>query len=373
MELFLDANAHLPLNPKALKSYTDFISSSAGHGHPSSLSVPGRAAASALEEARSKIAQLIGAESPHQIVFTSSCTQAAEWGMEIFANIGYDKNKSDETRLVSSPIEHPAVKQAVDSISQKLHSIPGKINVSKEGLIYSLTDYDQAFGSHLICIHLQNEIGTIQPIEFLKCWPSNRPYLFSDISQSLGKIPVNVMDLKIDIAIAGAHKFGGPGGVGFIYLKNPEWWKSFGTGSRYFKDRAGTPDVASIVATASALEESINTLSERTQNMVSFQTALENGLTQRGFDIIGKAVRRAPNTTFVNIPNLAAGLVLKLSEKGIHVGLGSACGSMHAGNSPLMTVLGRGGGAHDFMRISQYGEYNSNDAKYFLDILDELL
>ncbi len=359
-ELFLDANAHIPLHPKALIAYNNFHQSFAGHGHPSSPSTPGRLAASALEIARSKIASLIGAQKPGQIVFTSSCTSACEWGIDILSQI------SDGTmhKFACSTVEHTAVRDAFeDIIVRKSGSDFSMLKVDKNGVVLPSTS-----ASKVICIHMHNEIGVIQPIKDFTV-----KYLFSDMSQSLGKIPVNVTKLNVDIAVFGSHKFGGPGGIGFMYLKNPEHWKHCGTGSRYFLDRPGTPDIAGAVATSVALEEAISSLETRTTKMVEFQTTIEKKLQQLGFDIIGKNAPRSPNTTFVNIPEIAIETMLKLGAYGIHVGLGSACGSLHTGPSPLMKALGRAGGAHDFLRISQFGEYGEDDAKHFIKMLDKCL
>lgn len=352
MKLFLDANAHIPINPLALKTYRDFSNSKAGHGHPSSLSEPGRLAATAMEESRAKIARLIGATTPSQIVFTSNCTQACEWGIQMFCSA------SDE--IFVSPVEHTAVKDAIEKYVKRFSYIP----INELGVIKVESQYHKA-----VCTHMQNEIGIIQPIEQLS---TRHESVFSDMSQSLGKIEVNVTNLNVDVAVFGGHKFGGPGGVGFIYLKDPTVWKPFGTGSRYFMDRAGTPDVTGIVATAVALEDAINTLPTRQKNMKLFQTALEQGLTQRGHEVISQSAKRSFNTSFINVPDKAMMAVMQLGEKGIHVGLGSACGSVHTGPSPLMKVLGRTGSVNDYIRVSQWGEYNDTDAQLFLDVWDKL-
>lgn len=338
--MFLDANAHVSINHKALEAYSKFSHSLAGHGHPSSLSAPGREAALALENARAKIAELIGAQNPNQILFTSSCTQACEWAIQMIPGM--------MEYCAASPLEHPAVKGALDySGVQVLPCTPrGEVlpaNNSK-ALMH-------------ICVHMQNEIGTIQPIKELR-----KNFLFSDMSQSLGKIPVNVKELNVDLAAFGAHKFGGPGGIGFIYLKDTDLWISFGTGSRYFTDRPGTPDVAGAVASAVALEEAIQTLPERTQKMQSFQQTLETGLKSVGLTIIGDGANRSPNTTYVAGLKTAQNSLLSLSNDGIYVGLGSACGSYSTDISPLMRVLGHNYTLDNVMRISQWGEYDDKDA-----------
>lgn len=358
-ELFLDANAHLPLNPRALIAYNEFCHSPASHGHPSSPSHPGRLAASALEIARGKIANLIGAQKSGQIIFTNGCTSACEWGLEIFFQIEEHLDHS----IACSPIEHPAVRDAFETLSEEFIGRVDHLEVNNNGTIKPTNAY-----SKISCIHMQNEIGTIQPLQQIK-----NKYLFSDMSQSLGKIPVNVTELNVDVAVFGAHKFGGPGGFGFIYLKDPNNWQSSGAGSRYFLDRPGTPDVAGAVATSVALEEAISTLEKRTENMKIFQYVIESFFYVNGFDIIGYGANRSPNTTFVFLPEQGLSTLIKLGENGIYTGLGSACGSMHTGSSPLMKKLGRDGGVHDFIRISHFGEYGEEEAKHFISVLEKCL
>lgn len=365
-QLFLDANAHLPFHPKALQAYTDFHRSIGGHGHPSSPSAPGRAAAEALEKARSKIASLIGAKKAGSIIFTSSCTQACEWGLEILFNMEPNDGPTSQF-VVRSAIEHPAVRDAFDTLSQfeESEDVPGPIilRVDSNGVVENSDIIKK-----VCCIHVHNEIGVIQD---LKKYAGK--ILFSDMSQSLGKIPVDVTDLDVDIAVFGSHKFGGPGGFGFIYLKDTSNWESFGAGSRYFLDRPGTPDVAGAVATAVALEEAISTLEKRAENMKAFQSTLEDGLERFGYEILGKGAPRAPGTTFVKMPGKGLTTVFKLGEAGIHVGLGSACGSMHTGASSVAKALGVSGDVQDFMRISQFGEYTDADAKIVLSKIEKAL
>ena len=353
-ELILDTNAHKPMCQKALKAFNDFNNSFAAYGHAMSPNGPGRAAAEVLEESRGKIARLLGAK-PGQIFFTSTCTQACEWAVVMM-------NRLSAGRTVHwSPAEHPAIKYAVKKNILNRYEIP----VNSDGVI----EIDSLNLQDIVCIHMQNEIGIIQPIEKL-----NPKYLLSDMSQSAGKLEINLSSLPVDIAVFGAHKFGGPTSVGFIYIKKNEYWMEFGTGSRYYTDRTGTPDVAGIVATAAALEDAMATLPERKEKMIEFKNVLEPGLMEMGFNIIGLNAERCPNTTFVHMPD-GKGLIatLALGEHGIHVGLGSACGAAHTGTNPLMSKLGYDGESHDFMRISQFGEYGADDARVFLDSLKKCL
>jgi cysteine desulfurase len=356
-QLYLDSNAHVPMSKSTIKVYSDFQSSKAGWGHPSAPSKLGQEAASALEIARGKMAQLLGTE-PNNLIITSSCTQACDWGLDILKN----RLGKDTTWIYSSGMEHSAVYQKLESIFKKnrLYLLP-----NKNGLVENIEmDY-------VVCSYVQNEIGIIQPIEKLKPLIG---LLFSDMCQAPGKIAINLKELSnVDIATFGAHKWGGPAGIGLLYLKDLVLYKEYGTGSRYFNDRPGTPDVAGVVAAAAALEETITEMPWRLQNMQQFQLVLEDRLQDMGLEIIGKDVPRVKNTTFVKIPGKAFLILNDLSRKGIYVGMGSACGSMHTGPSRTMKTLGINSDAHDFLRISQHGEYNGNDANYLADEIFKLI
>lgn len=359
-ELFLDANAHLPLNSYACKIYNEFVISKANHGHPSSLSEPGRLAATALEEARCKIAVLIGATSSNQIIFTYNCTHACLWAIDIFLNI------KPNSSIAISDIEHPAMQRAFEYYREYHYkNVPLNIlNVDINGNIIYDKYYDK-----IISIHMHNELGVVQSIN-----KSQAKYTLLDMSQSLGKIPINVNEIDVDIAIFAAHKFGGPSGIGFIYLKNTEWWKPYTNNMGYYLDRPGTPDVANVIATAAALEDALISLSDRTRNMLEFQNTLEIGLENMNLKIIGKHAKyRSPNTTFVYGLKYARKTLLDLSDIGIYVGLGSACGSYHTNISPIMNKLNIECSIDNVMRISQWGKYNKNDAIYFLNILEKML
>lgn len=345
MTLFLDTNAHLPLNKKAIEAFTAFNNSIGGHGHAMSMSAPGRAAKKVIEESREKIANLIGAKNPNQIVFTSTCTQACEWGLEIMKAQHF-------TNVYTSTIEHK-------SVAEKSRTLFGNndLFVNKSGIISC--EHSPGDNTAFVCIHVHNEIGIIQSIEKIPV------SFFCDMSQTLGKIPVNVSSLpNLKVAVFGAHKFGGPVGIGFMYLQNPNWWKEFGTGSRYHYDRAGTPDVGMIYATSIALEEAIKTLRERYEKALVFRSTIEKAIQDMKFEIIGDNTSRVPHVTFVKIGHkMASHVIHQLESEGIYIGRGSACGSVCSSSNPIMTALGHGGHAEDYIRISQWGNYGQKEAK----------
>jgi cysteine desulfurase len=343
-QIFLDANAHLPMNQAGLKAFLDFQKTIGAHGHPSSPSVVGREASIAFERSRAKIAELIGAQSSKQIIFTNSSSEACEWALNIL------KSKYDKAYM--SPMEHPSIKYHFRKLFGQ-----SELNATKSGMTAcEFNTEDKA----VVCIHVQNEIGTIQPIEKIQA------PLMSDMTQSLGKVQVDVSSMpNLKLATFGSHKFGGPSSFGFMYIKDEFWWYPMGSGSRYVRDRQGTPDVGNAVATAAALEFAIKTLPARYDRMIRFRNIVENELNDLGLKIIGMGENRCPNTTFFKIGNrMGPYLVGALGSEGIHVGLGSACGSVVTGSHPLMGRLGHGGSAQDYIRLSNFGEYSEREAHF---------
>jgi len=352
MPIFLDANAHLPVHPKALEAFLAFNKSTAGYGHAMSTSLPGRLALSELELARQSIAQNIGA-SPEQIIFASTCTQACEWGLQILKN-------QDFSQVYSSTIEHKAVAVKCTNLFGNKDLLP-----NKHGAIsFPPPEPNTAF----VCIHVQNELGTIQPIESIQV-----PF-FSDITQTIGKLSFNVSKLpNLKIASFGAHKFGGPH-LGILYLQNPAWWQELGPGGQYHHDRPGTPDVGTVIAASVALEEAIRTIPTRFENALRFRDILESSLKDHKIEIIGDQASRIPHTSFINVRNKMGPYIMsQLEGDGIYVGLGSACGSLFSNANPIVSALGRGGHAHDYLRISQWGNYGESEAKFVAKSLAKYL
>ena len=352
MPIFLDDNAHTPLHPKAIEALVSFNKSTAGHGHPMSTSLPGRLAKSELELARQSISKNIGAK-PDQIIFASTGTQACEWGLEILKAQNF-------TTVYSSTIEHKSVAEKSTNLFGNNDLIP-----NKHGTVsFPLPAPNSAF----VCIHVQNELGSIQPIEKISV-----PF-FSDITQSIGKLPFSVSKLpNLKIAAFSAHKFGGPV-LGILYLQNPSWWLPLGPGGQYHHDRPGTPDVGTIIAAAVALEETMKTLPTRFENALRFRDIVEAALRTQGIEIIGDQSSRIPHTSFINIgKKMGPYIMSQLEGDGVYVGLGSACSSLISSANPIISALGRGGHAHDYIRVSQFGNYGESEAKFVAKTLAKYL
>jgi cysteine desulfurase len=345
-KLFLDANAHVPMSDRVLKVFNDYQKSNNAWGNVNTLIEPGIKSTALIEEAREKIARYLGCNS-NQLFFTYGATQACQWGIKIL--------EDNTDKIYYSSVEHSAVRDAVELYGANTIE---KIPVDNNGVIK-----ETKFKNYGIAVmSIQNEIGTIEPIEELE-----GRLIFSDMCQSVGKVPI---DLKnIDIAVFGAHKFGGPTSIGLLYLRNIDLWQPFGTGSRYYMDRPGTIDCGSILAAAESIEETRLTFDEKNARNGEFQKELEERLQNEVIKIIGYGAKRVNNTTFIKIPKIALLVQSDLNSNGIYLGTGSACNKVHTGPSLTLTAIGEDADTDSYLRISQHGQYGKEDAKYFFDKL----
>jgi len=343
---YLDAAAHVPMSLVAQRAYIDYQNSEIAFGHPNSSNIIGKKTTLAIENARSEIAKLLGAENYNNIIFTNTCSEACNWAVEIIFN------KAKNNLVSYSPFEHPAVKYLTE-----LKSNIKKLNITN-GLI------DEFNNNFNICMHVQNEIGLIQPIEKIN------GYLFSDMSQSLGKIEINLNN--IDLAVFSGHKIGA-GNIGILYIKDVKDWVNFGYGSRYYQDRIGTPDVGSIVAFCAGLKDCIEKMPDKINKMMEFQTNLENNLKSYELNVIGIEGKRIPSISMIHIPKIAHFVLNDLSEKlNIHCSSGAACSSKLTTLNPTMEMLGIRGTVNDFIRISSNGNYDKNDGIFVAEQIIKL-
>lgn len=345
-QYYLDAAAHVPMSISAQKAYIDYQNSEISPGHPSSSNIIGKKASSIIENARSEIAELLGAEKSSQIIFTNTCTEACNWAVEIiFA-------KAKNNIINYSPYEHPAVKYLTET----------KSNIKKLDLFNGIVnEFNNDFN---ICMHVQNETGLILPIDKFK------GYLLSDMSQSLGKIKIDLGN--VDLAVFSGHKIGG-GNIGILYVKNNKDWVNFGYGSRYYQDRVGTPDVGSILAFSVGLKDCLNKMDNKVAKMKEFQESLENKLKSYDLDVIGYEGIRVPSISLIHIPKIAQFVLSELSEKqNIHCSSGAACNSKLTTMNYTMAALGINANKDDLIRVSSNGDYNGIDGIFVAEKIIEL-
>jgi len=350
---YLDANAHVPkglgLSKKSKRILADIENSYIAHGHPLSPNKLGRAASAAIETARDRIAKYLNVSS-HEIHFTRSCTEANALVCKLLVTATW------------SPYEHHSMDAA---LSKKFVSV-ATVPIDKFG-----QPKFEGETVNTVFVGVQPEIGLIA--DFKEIRQNTRCFVVSDLAQAAGKLHLDLPALGIDVATFGAHKFGGPLGVGFIYANDPEFIEHEMSG--YAQDVPGTLSVVDIVEASLALQDSISSIDIKKEKCLKFRDTLEGGLEGVGCKIICKGQNRIYNTSFIRIPGDDNGILLlkKLADKNIHVGLGSACGSFVIQESAVMQALGVNDSNTSYIRISQNGDYDDKDAEIVLSYIYKAL
>jgi len=339
--IYLDNNATTPCDPRVVEKMLPYFSEI--YGNPANgYHVQGRMAAKAVDKARGQIAELIGAQ-PYEIFFTGGASESDN--LVIFGIIR-KPNRNSRNRIVSSKIEHKAILNPCKKLEEEYDV--SLLPVDSQGVII-INHAKKEINNQtlLVSLHLaNNEIGTIQPIkEIADIAHEYGATIHSDAAQAVGKIPVNVEDLGIDMLSISAHKFYGPKGIGALYIKGglrniPLEPVIYGGGQENGL-RSGTTNVPGIVGFGEAAEICKNKLSEEIQRISSLRDLLEAELISRIPDIVINAQKtnRLPNTSSIIIPGVEAdALILNLVN--VMMGTGSACNSGALEPSHVLQAMG---------------------------------
>lgn len=345
--IYLDFAATSPLRQEALAAMLPYMESPSFN--PSSLHHEGRRARAALEEARERIARVLGAKRK-EIVFTSGGSEA-----NALAILGLAAAHPGR-HLVSSAIEHRAVLGSLEALAgggYELTLLPVDVQgfVDPERFADALRG-DTALASIMLA---NNEIGTIQAVEVMAAVARSRRIPFhTDAVAAAGWLPLDAERLGVDAFSLAAHKFGGPKGFGVLYVRDGVPLAPIVHGAAQERGRrAGTEDVAAAIGTAVALELAAGELRESARRVGALRDELEAGLLERvpGSRLNG-AEPRLPNITNLSFPGVEAEvLAARLDLEGIAVSPGSACTSGVAGPSHVIEAL-RGGDSQEAMRLS---------------------
>ena len=345
------------------------------YGNPSSLYTLGQRAKEILEEARAKIAAAIGAE-PNEITFTSGGSEADNQAIRSAAMIGKKKGK---THIISTAFEHHAV----------LHTL---VALEKEGFTYTLLDVHEdglvrpeeleaaiRDDTCLVTImYANNEIGTIQPITELGAICKKHGILFhTDAVQAVGHLPINVKEQNIDMLSSSAHKYHGPKGIGFLYArKGIRLTNLIEGGAQERGKRAGTENVAEVVAMAAALEEAVANMDKNAAHMSALRDKIIKGLSEIPHSALnGDAVKRLPgNINFCFEGIEGESLLLLLDDRGICASSGSACTSGSLDPSHVLLAIGRVHDvAHGSLRLSIGDDITEEQADYIIKNVREVV
>ena len=312
------------------------------YGNPSSVHGYGQDAKSALDHARSTVARLLGAETT-EVVFTSGGSESINLAIRGTAAA---LNGSNRKHLVASSIEHEAVHQTLKALSKEgwtttLIGVGDNGIIEPDRLASTLTD-ETALVS---IMHANNEIGTIQPIEKLAALAHSKGAVFhTDAVQSVGKVPVDVKALDVDLLSLSGHKFNGPKGVGALWIKRGNRLQSQITGGKQERNRrAGTENVPAIIGLGAAAQLALENGNASTVAIASLRDRLETGILNGVSGTIrnGDPTRRVGNTSSISFTGIEAeSLLIALDLEGIAVSTGSACSSGSLSPSHVLRAMG---------------------------------
>jgi cysteine desulfurase len=312
-------------------------------GNPASLHQLGLAAETAVDESRERIAEVIGA-TPEELIFTGSATEANNIALE-----GLRRARPERRHVIISAVEHASVRNLAKAWAKRGEVELTELEVDGEGFVHpdALREALREDTLLVSVIHGNNEIGTIQDLAPLgELCREHGALLHSDMAQSLGKVPLDLAKLPVDLASFNAHKLHGPKGVGALYIRRRTKLKRILEGGPQEANlRPGTENVPAIVGFAEAaslaqrdMEQVTPGIHERTRRLAEGLLALEH------VRLNGPAVasdRRLPgnlNVTFRYVEGEA--VLMSLNYAGVYVSSGSACSSRALVPSHVLTAIG---------------------------------
>lgn len=367
--VYLDNNATTPLHPRAREAMLPWLGET--HGNPSSIHRFGQAARNAVEEAREKVAALIGARPP-EVVFTASGTEANN--AVLFDRMTPSAHLSGH--LVISAIEHPSIREAAARLARSGCEVT-RVSPGADGVV-PFAEILAALRpeTRLVCLMLaNNELGTLQPVAevAVACRERGVPVL-CDAVQAVGKIPVDVQALGVDYLTVGAHKFHGPLGAAALWIrKGAELAPYLLGGSQERRRRAGTENVPALAGFGAAAAAALEELAERIAFLAGLRDRFESELPGRvpGAVLHCAESPRLPNTSHIAVPGVEGeSLLIRLDVAGFAVSTGSACSSGTVEPSKTLLAMGLSRDeALSSLRIS-FGMMNRPaEVDRFLDVL----
>lgn len=372
--VYLDYNATTPLAREALDAMLPLLRNS--HGNPSSIHAPGREARAAIDDARDIMAGLLGVKA-HEIIFTGGGTESCNLAVLGIARAHATRG----CHLITSATEHHAVLHAFEHLQNhegfELTILPVDRNgLVDTGALHSALRPDTVLVS---VMHANNETGTIQPIEELSAICREHGVCFhTDAVQTFGKLPVRPLDLGTSAVSLAAHKFGGPKGVGALYLRaGVAIARVAHGGSHENTRRPGTENVAGIAGMAAAAELAEAKRETEQPRLAALREKLWASIQKEAPHAIrnGHPPRTLANTLNVSFPGLdGEALLIGLDLEGVCASSGSACmvGSMQ----PSHVLLAMGvdpANASSTVRFSLGTETTETDIEYCLRALPQVL
>lgn len=375
LPVYLDNNATTAVDPRVLEEMLPYFSQHFGNAASRSHSF-GWAAEEAVNYAREQVAQLIGAE-PKEIIFTSGATESDNLALkgvfEMYAAKG--------NHIITSKTEHKAVLDTCQHIEKNGGEVT-YLDVKEDGLI-NLKELENAMRPETILVsvmYANNEIGVIQPIKEISAIAKKYGALFfSDATQAVGRIPVNVLEEGIDLLAFSAHKMYGPKGVGALYVrrKNPRVTVTaqMDGGGHERGMRSGTLNVPGIVGFGKACELCLVEMKKEYERLKGLRDRLEGALINADQAFVnGNTLHRLPNITNLSFKDLGSDELMIGLNKNIALSSGSACTSASIEPSHVLKAMGLDDGwAQSSIRFGLGRFTTEEEIDYTIDQVKEVV
>jgi len=374
--IYFDHNATTPVHPDVKTAMLPYYEEL--FGNASSVHSYGREAREAIDNAREQVALLIGAKSPTEIVFTSGGTESDNHAIKGVAYYNLYRDKGNH--IITSPIEHHAVTNTCEYLAKRGFEVTYlKVNKYGEIDLNHLSDSVKDTTMLISVMHANNEMGTIQPMAEIGKIAKERGILFhTDAVQAVGKIPVDVNELGVDLLSLSAHKIYGPKGIGALYVRRGIKIDSLLHGGHHERNRrAGTENVPQIVGLGKACELAKMRLGTEGERLWQLTEKLRIGLHEK-LDFVhqnGHPEKRLPGTLNLSFEFIEGeGLILNLDMLGICVSTGSACTSGSLEPSHVLTAMGAPPElAHGSVRFSLGAENTEEEVNYALEAIPTIV
>ena len=373
MRIYLDNAATTKMSEVAIKAMIPYMNEI--YGNPSSLHSVGQEANEALQNARERIAKLLGCE-PKEITFTSGGSEADNQAIISAAKLGERKGKK---HIISTAFEHHAVLHTLKKLEKEGFEIT-LLDVHENGLV-TAEQVREAIRDDTCLVtvmYANNEIGTIQPISEIGEVCREKGVIFhTDAVQAVGHLHINVKEQNIDMLSLSAHKFHGPKGVGVLYArKGIPLTTLIEGGAQERGKRAGTENIPAIMGMAAALEEACAKIDVNSVKLIALRDKLIVGLSEIPHSVLnGDYEHRLPsNVSFCFEGIEGESLLLLLDDKGICASSGSACTSGSLDPSHVLLAIGRVHDiAHGSLRLSLSEENTEEEIDYTIKAVKEVV
>jgi cysteine desulfurase len=363
LPIYMDYHATTPVDPRVMEAMLPFFNEKFGNAASRSHSF-GWSAEEAVGHSRERVAALIGAQNPKEIVFTSGATESDNLALKGVAEFYKEKGN----HIITTVIEHKAILDTCKRLEKQGYEVT-YIPVNAEGLV-DPDDIRRAITDKTILVSVMlanNEVGTVQPIaEIGKLTRSKGILLHSDAVQGIGKVPFNVEEMNVDLASITAHKMYGPKGVGALYIRRSKprvrITAQMDGGGHEYGMRSGTLNVPGIVGLGKAAEIMKNESEEETKRIFGLRERLRTRLWKEldAIQLNGSLEKRLPGNLNVSF-SFVEGEAMMMAIKDVAVSSGSACTSASLEPSYVLHAMGIGDDlAHSSIRFG-IGRFNTEE------------